>query len=125
MIRLIVPLIAAIVMIHADQAHAQGAFEVPLPSSELADACHKDFAALRAEAERRGRLVKEASDRKAPREQACDVLGRFSQAELKMVRYVDTNSARCGIPQHAVARLKAGHVKTEEMRGRICAVPGV
>jgi hypothetical protein len=125
MIRLIVSLIAAVVMILADQAHAQGTFEAPLPSSEVADACHKGFAKLRDEAERRGRLVKAASDRRAPREEACEVIGNFSQAELKMVRYVDTNSARCGIPQHAAARLKAGHVKTEEMRRRLCAVPGV
>jgi hypothetical protein len=47
MIRLIVSLTAAVVMILADQAHAQGAFEAPMPSSELADACHKGFAALR------------------------------------------------------------------------------
>jgi len=125
MIRLIVSLIAAVVMILADHAHAQGAVEAPLPSSELADACQKGFARLRDEAERRGRLVKAASDRKAPREEACDVIGSFSQAELKMVRYVDTNSARCGIPQHVAARLRAGHVKTEELRRRLCAVPGV
>jgi hypothetical protein len=47
MIRLIASLIAAVVMILADQAHAQGAFEAPLLSSEPADACHKGFAALR------------------------------------------------------------------------------
>jgi hypothetical protein len=124
MIRLIVSLIAAVVMIHADQAHAQGAFGAPLPSSELADACHKGFAALRDEAERRGRLVKEASNRRASRDEACELIGNFSQAELKMIRYVDANSAKCGLQQVA-ARLKTGHAKTEEMRRRLCAVPGV
>jgi len=124
MIRLIVSLTAAVVMILADQAHAQGAFEAPMPSSELADACHKGFAALRDAAERRGRLVKEASNRKAPRDEACVLLGNFSQAELKMIRYVDANSAKCGLQQVA-ARLKTGHAKTEEMRRRLCAVPGV
>ena len=124
MIRLIVSLTAAVVMILADQAHAQGAFEAPMPSSELADACHKGFAALRDAAERRGRLVKEASNRKAPRDEACVLLGNFNQAELKMIRYVNANSAKCGLQQVA-ARLKTGHAKTEEMRRRLCAVPGV
>jgi hypothetical protein len=124
MIRLIVSLIAAVVMILADQAHAQLTFEAPLPPGDMADACHKGFARLRDEAERRGRLVKEASNRKAPREEACEVLGNFSRAELKMIRYVDANSAKCGLQQVA-ARLKTGHAKTEEMRRRLCAVPGV
>jgi len=159
MIRLIVPLIAAVVTILADQAHAQSAFPAPLPneqsvpaagspfppvkgtapsvsvgapgerfaaspSSELADACHKGFAALREETERRGRLVKAASDRKAPREEACQLIGSFGEAELKMIRYVDANSAKCGL-QHVAVRLKAGAAKTEEMYRRICAVPGV
>lgn len=147
-IRLIIPLIAAVVTILADQAYAQGAFPAPLPneqsapadgspslsapggrfaaapSSELADACHKGFVPLREDAERRGRLVKAASDRKAPREEACQLIGRFGEAELKMIRYVDANSAKCGL-QHVAARLKAGHAKTKEMYGRICAVPGV
>jgi hypothetical protein len=159
MIRLIVPLIAAVVTILADQAHAQSAFPAPLPneqsapadrspfppvkgtapsvssgapgerfaappSGELADACKKGFTPLRDEAERRGRLVKAASDRKAPRDEACQLIGSFSEAELKMIRYVDANSAKCGF-QHVAARLKAGAAKTEEMYRRICAVPGV
>lgn len=92
--------------------------------SELPDACHNGFAALRDEAERRGRLVKAASDRRAPRDEACQVIGRFRAAELKMIRYVDANSAKCGL-QHVAARLKAGAAKTEEMYRRLCAVPGV
>jgi hypothetical protein len=124
MTRLIVSLIAAVVIILSDQAHAQDAFEVPLPSSELAGACHKGFTPLRDEAERRGRLVKAASNRKAPRDEACELLGKFSQAELRMIRYVDANSAKCGLQQVA-ARLKTGRAKTEAMRRRLCAVPGV
>jgi hypothetical protein len=41
-----------------------------------------------------------------------------------MIRYVNANSAKCGLQQVA-ARLKTGHAKTEEMRRRLCAVPGV
>ena len=159
MIRLIVSLIAVVMPIIANQAHAQSTFPAPLPndpsapaaaspfppvngtapsvppgtlggkfvvpaSSELADACHKGFAALRDEAERRGRLVKAASERKAPREEACQFIGSFSEAEIKMVRYVEANAAKCGL-QHVAARLRAGQMKTEEMYRRICAVPGV
>jgi len=124
MIRLIVSLIAALVTILADQAHAQGAYQAP-PSSEMADTCLKGFTPLRNEAERRGRLIKEASDRKAPRDEACELIGSFSQAELRMIRYVNANLAKCGIPEPFATRLRAGHARTEEMRRRLCAVPGV
>ena len=131
-IRLLVSLIIAVVTILVDQAHAQpseppgtlsGTFVVP-PSSELAAACHKGFAPLRDEAERRGKLVKAASERKAPREEACQLIGSFREAELRMIRYVDANSAKCGL-QDVATRLKAGRAKTEEMHRRLCAVPGV
>ena len=118
-----------------DQTHAQSALPndqsgtpggkfVVLASSDLADICHKGFVALRDEAERRGRLVKAASERRAPRDEACQLIGSFSEAELRMIRYVVANSAKCGL-QHVAARLKTGHAKTEEMYRRICAVPGV
>src|SRR4030095_1756932 len=80
MIRLIVSLIAAVVMILADQAHAQAPLEAQWLSSERADACHKGFAKLRDEAERRGRLVKEASNRKAPREEAWGLIRKIHPA---------------------------------------------
>lgn len=153
MIRVIMLLIAAVVTTGANQANAQGAFPAPLPGDRsapanvssvpqangmappavpgavqprnaLAEACQKGFVPLRDEAERRGRLVKAASERKAPREEACQVIGSFSEAELKMVRYVEANAVKCGLQQVA-ARLRAGAIKTEEMYRRICAVPGV
>ena len=96
----------------------------PRPGSALADACKNGFVPLRDEAERRGRLVKAASDRRAPREEACQFIGSFSEAELKMLSYVEANAVRCGLQQVA-ARLRAGAIKTEEMYRRICAVPGV
>ena len=61
------------------------------------DACTNGFAPLREEAEKRAKLVKAASDRKAPPDEACKLIGNFGQAELKMIKYVETNSAKCGI----------------------------
>ena len=101
-----------------------GAPAAPPPGSALADACKKGFVPLRDEAERRGRLVKAASERRAPREEACQFIGSFSEAELKMVSYAEANAVKCGLQQVA-ARLRAGAIKTEEMYRRICAVPGV
>ena len=145
--RLIVPLTAAVVTVHAGQVFAQGAFPAPLPNQSAApanaspfppvnggapasvgapsafpsqgaapvssgafgggpppqaggsaDACMKGFVPLREEAERRGKMIKAASDRKAPPDEACKLIKNFGQAEMKMIAYVQTNSAKCGIP---------------------------
>ena len=79
--RLIVPLTAAVVTLHAGQVFAQGAFpsqgSAPVssgfsePPPQAAEACMKGFAPLREEAERRGKLIKAASDRKAPPDEAA------------------------------------------------------
>ena len=168
--RLIVPLTAAVVSLHAGHVFAQGAFPAPLPNQSAApanaspfppvngaapsasvgapggssvfdrgaaptggmapppqasggaDACMKGFVPLREEAEKRGKLIKAASDRKAPPDEACKLIGNFGQAELKMIKYVETNSAKCGIPPQIAEQLKNGHKNTEKMQKQVCAV---
>jgi hypothetical protein len=167
--RLIVPLTAAVVTLHAGQVFAQGAvpgavaqperstcgrfavsavngapsaavgapsafpsqgsapvsggFSGPPPqASGAADACMKGFVPLREEAERRGKMIKAASDRKAPPDEACKLIGNFGQAELKMIKYVETNSAKCGIPPQIAEQLRTGHKNTDKMQTQVCAV---
>ncbi len=169
--RLIVPLTAAVVTVHAGQVFAQGAFPAPLPNQSAApanaspfppvnggapasvgapspfpsqgsapvssgafgggpppqaggsaDACMKGFVPLREEAERRGKMIKAASDRKAPPDEACKLIKNFGQAELKMISYVQTNSAKCGIPPQIADQLKNGHKNTEKMQTQVCNV---
>jgi hypothetical protein len=173
--RLIVPLTAAIVVVHAGQAFAQGAFPAPLPGQATtannspfppvngaapptspgapsssfpaagaaplpaagfqpppaaptqqpggpADQCMKAFLPLREEAEKRGKLIKAASERHAPPDEACKLIGNFSQAEVKMLNYVLANAAKCGIPPQIPDQLKAGHKNTETMMKKVCEV---
>jgi hypothetical protein len=120
--RLIVPLTFAAVALHAGQAFAQGAVPAPLPGQDAAsDACMKGFAPLREEAEQRGKLIKAASERHAPPDEACKLIGSFGQSELKMIKYIEANAA-CGIPPETADKLKAGHKNTEAMQKMVCAV---
>jgi hypothetical protein len=84
------------------------------------EACTKDFVPLREEAEKRGKLIKAASDRHAPAAEACKLIGNFSQAEVKMIKYIETNSAKCGIPPQIAEQLKGGHKGTEAMQKKVC-----
>lgn len=84
--------------------------------------CMKAFMPLREEAEKRGKLIKAASDRHAPPDEACKLIGNFSQAELKMIKYVESHAAKCGIPPQVSAQMKDGHKNTEAMQKKVCMV---
>jgi hypothetical protein len=86
------------------------------------DACMKGFVPLREEAEKRGKMLKAASDRKATPDEACKLIGNFGAAEIKMIKYVETNSAKCGIPPQIADQLKNGHKNTEKMQTQVCNV---
>jgi hypothetical protein len=87
-----------------------------------AEQCMKAFVPLREEAEKRGKLIKAASDRHAPPEEACKLIGNYSQAELKMIKYVQVNATKCGIPPQISDQLKNGHKNTETMQQKVCSV---
>jgi hypothetical protein len=87
-----------------------------------ADACMKGFVPLREEAEKRGKLIKAASDRHAPPDEACKLITGFGAAEAKMIKYVEVNSAKCGIPPQIADQLKTGHKNTEKMQAQVCNV---
>ncbi|SIO61909.1 hypothetical protein SAMN05443247_09030 [Bradyrhizobium erythrophlei] len=107
--QLIVPLTFAAFIFHASLAFGQSTLPAPLPDQSAAsDACKSGFTPLRAEAEARGKLIKAASERHAPPEEACKLIGNFRQSEIKMIKYVEANSAKCGIPPQIGDQLKAG-----------------
>ena len=86
------------------------------------DVCMKEFVPLREEAERRGKLIKAASDRHATPDEACKLIGNFSQSEIKMIKFVESHAAKCGIPGQVADQLKNGHKNTEKMQKNVCAV---
>jgi hypothetical protein len=86
------------------------------------DACMKGFVPLREEAEKRGKLIKAASDRHAPPDEACKLIRNFAASEIKMIKYVEGNSAKCGIPPQIADQLKSGHQNTEKMQNQVCNV---
>ena len=82
----------------------------------------KGFVPLREEAEKRGKLIKAAGERHAPPDEACKLIGSFGQAEIKMIKYVESHAAKCGIPPQIAEQLKTGHKNTETMQKKVCQV---
>jgi hypothetical protein len=87
---------------------------------EAAEQCMKRFFPLRDEAEKRGKLIKAASERHATPDEACKLIQNFAQSEMKMLRFVEANASKCGIPPQIGDQLKAGHKNTEAMQSKVC-----
>ena len=96
----------------------------PPPPSQggAGDQCMSQFTPLREEAEKRGKMIQAASDRHAPPDEACKLIGNYGQAELKMIKYVESNQAKCGIPPQVDEQMKAGHRNTEALQKKVCGV---
>jgi hypothetical protein len=97
------------------------AFDRPAgPQGGSPEACMKGFMPLREEAEKRGKLIKAASDRHAGPDEACKLISAYSQAEVKMIRYVESHTAQCGIPAQVTDQLKNGHKNTDALEKKVC-----
>jgi hypothetical protein len=85
-------------------------------------ACMNGFVPLRDDAEKKGKMIKAAGDRHEGPDVACKLIKNYSAAEVKMIKYVESNSAKCGIPAQVADQLKAGHKNTEGLEQRVCGV---
>lgn len=100
-----------------------GAFSAAPPTQGgPGEDCMKAFIPLREEAEKRGKAIKAASDRHAPPDEACKLIRNFSQAEVKMIKYIESHAAKCGIPPQIGDQMKNGHKNTESMQTKVCNV---
>jgi hypothetical protein len=99
---------------------ASAPFAAPPTQSGAIEQCMKEFLPMREEAEKRGKLLKTASEKHAGPDEACKLINSFIQAELKMMKYVETNAARCQIPPQIADQLKVGHKRSDEMQRKIC-----
>ncbi|TAK48662.1 MAG: hypothetical protein EPO23_06920 [Xanthobacteraceae bacterium] len=97
-----------------------GAFGPPQPQRE--PPCLKDFAPLRAEAERRAGLIKAASQRKAPPAEACKLIRGFAEQESKMLKFMQARAASCGIPPQVTEQIRSSHANTLQLQTKVCAV---
>jgi hypothetical protein len=80
----------------------------------------REFLPLRQEAEKRGQLLKAAGEKRSGPDVACKLMGGFLQSEVKMIKYIEANGARCHIPSQVADQLKTSHKGNEAMKTKIC-----
>ena len=86
--------------------------------------CMKSFTPLREETEKRGKALQAlgANGNHPTAAQGCAGYAGLAGAMHKMLKYVDKNGARCGIPGQVGATIKDQYVKVEEMRKKVCDI---
>ena len=82
--------------------------------------CMGAFIPLRTDAEKRAHAIQEAVKRKVLAQELCGLFNSFSDAEGKVVKFIEANARSCGIPQEVVTITKSNHGKTLEKRQQIC-----
>lgn len=75
---------------------------------------------MREEAVAIGKLIKDASARHAGPGVACKLIGNLARPEIKMMKYLEANSANCGIAPQVGDRIIADHKYTETMQIKVC-----
>lgn len=86
-----------------------------------AQECQSGFMTLRTDAEKKAAAIQAAGKRKAPPQEACKLIGSFSQAELKMIKFVESNAKKCNIPPQLSEQMRKGHSNTEQLLSKVCA----
>jgi len=83
--------------------------------------CFRDFLPLRQAAEKSAGLIKTAADRKASREEVCQLFKNFAVHEGKVIKFVTENQAQCQIPPQIISQMKTNHDRTLKTRDGICS----
>jgi hypothetical protein len=65
-------------------------------------------------------MIKTASENHAPPDETCKLFVAYGQSELKMIKYIESHQAKCGIPRQVGDQLRAGRKNTEVIQKKVC-----
>lgn len=93
--------------------------QAPQPQQQMPP-CLVEFTKLRDDAEKKGIAIRTANERKASAQVACKLFNAYSAAEGKMLKFAAENQVWCGIPAQILEDIKKSHVRTNDIRGKVC-----
>ena len=65
--------------------------------------------------------LKSANERKAQREEFCQIFQRLSVSSGKVAKFLEQNKTLCNVPAEAIQRAKADYSKTLTYRKQACS----
>ena len=75
---------------------------------------------MRDQTQKHASAIGAANERKASPQEACALFRTFLASETKMIKRVEEQGARCGIPSDVPKQMKAGHAKAAEIAKKVC-----
>jgi hypothetical protein len=114
------PLAAGLLLVGLASGYAQMPPGGGAPMGQQLPPCYNDFMPLRQDAEKKAAAVRALHEKKGSPQQACELIGAFSEAEAKVLKFVEKNGSWCGIPDPVVNQMKANHAHTVELHKQIC-----
>ena len=90
------------------------------PTQPQANPC-QGFVPIRDEVQKTLLTLKTANERKAPREEFCQIFQRLSSSTGKMVKFMEEHKVMCSIPADAVKQARLDHSKSLGFRKQACS----
>ena len=82
------------------------------------------FPPIRQAAEEGAAALRNAGQRKAPREEVCGLFKSFVVKEARLIKFLVDHKTACGVPDQAIAGAKSNHAKTQQLTKTICSGGG-
>ncbi len=81
----------------------------------------QELLTLRDQAQKHASAINAAEKQKATAAQACKLFQNFLVAEGRMVKALETNGARCGVPPEAIQNVKDQRGRTQKIKDQVCS----
>jgi hypothetical protein len=82
--------------------------------------CYDEFVSHGDEIAKRFEAAQGGINKRLSAKEICGLLTRLSQSEVKALKFVEQNNAKCGFPPEIVQNVKMRNAKTEEFRKQAC-----
>jgi hypothetical protein len=95
----------------------------PLPQigqSQQSSRCVDQFVPLRQEVDTRFEATKAGIEKKGSAAEICNLLTKFTKAEVALMKFVEKNSDTCPFPPDMLNNIKASNAKSEGYRKQAC-----
>ncbi len=80
-----------------------------------------EFPTMRDDVAKTFSQIRTASERKISREEACPLFKAAALKEDKMLKFLLTNKALCGVPPQIITQVKTNHAQTLRVRDQVCS----
>jgi hypothetical protein len=80
----------------------------------------KALLTMRDEVQKHGNALQSANKRRASVQTACKLFKNFIAAEAKMIRAIERDGGRCGVPADAALQIKSNHAQSVKVGRQVC-----